>query len=298
MDRLQAMQMFVRVSELGSFSAVAQQMGLARSVVTRQVAALEAQLGTRLLARSTRRLSLTSGGAAYLERCRVILNLVEEAESGLADKQQTPRGLIRLSLPLHYSLEHLSGPLLEFSSTYPEVALDLQFSDQFSDLIQEGIDLAVRITPRLAPGVVARRLSTSRMLILASPDYLARHGTPQQPSELIHHACLGYTASRTLAQHWELMHQGKLVLFPIRPHLRANNGEMLLRAAAAGMGITHEPVFSAAPWIAQGKLVEILMDFPAPSLGIYAVLPGNRLIPHRVRVLIDFLAEHLVTPAP
>ncbi len=298
MDSLQAMRLFVRVSELGSFSAVAQQMGVARSVVTRQVAALEARLGTRLLARSTRSLSLTSSGAVYLERCRVILNLVDEAESGLADKQQVPKGLIRLSLPLHYSLEHLSGPLLEFSTAYPEVELDLQFSDQFSDLIQEGIDLAVRITPHLAPGVVARRLAVSRMLVLASPDYLARHGTPQHPRELIHHACLGYTAGRTSAQHWELMEQKKLTSFPIRPHLRANNGVMLLRAAAAGMGITHEPIFSAAPWIAEGKLVEILKEFPAATLGIYVVLPGNRLIPHRVRILIDFLATRLAPALP
>lgn len=293
MDSLQAMRLFVRVSELGSFSAVALQMGVARSVVTRQVAALEARLGTRLLARSTRSLSLTSSGAVYLERCRVILNLVDEAESGLADKQQVPRGLVRLSLPLHYSLEHLSGPLLEFSATYPEIELDLQFSDQFSDLIQEGMDLAVRITPRLAPEVVARRLASSRMLILASPAYLARHGTPQHPRELIHHACLGYTASRTSALHWELMEQGKLTPFPIRPRLRADNGVMLLRAAAAGMGITHEPIFTAAPWIAAGELVEILTEFPAAPLGVYVVLPSNRLIPHRIRVLIDFLAARL-----
>ena len=160
MDRLDAMRLLIRVAELGSFSAVAHQLGAARSVVTRQIAALESHLGTKLLARSTRRLSLTSAGTAYLEKCREILNLVEIAETGLAEERQTPRGSIRLSLPLVYSLRHLAPLLLEFSRLYPEVELDMDFSDRRSNLIQEGIDLAVRITPRLEPGDVARRLGS------------------------------------------------------------------------------------------------------------------------------------------
>src|ERR1035437_1779981 len=142
MDRLEAMRLFIRVAELGSFSAVSLQMGVARSVVTRQVAALETHLGAKLLARSTRRLSLTTAGAVYLEKCRVILNLVEVAETGLAEERQTPRGLIRLSLPLVYSLKYLAPLLLEFADLYPEVALDMDFSDRRANLIQEGIDMA------------------------------------------------------------------------------------------------------------------------------------------------------------
>lgn len=292
MDRLDAMRLFVRVAELGSFSAVAQQMDVARSVVTRQVAALEAHLGVKLLARSTRRLSLTSGGAAYLEKCRVILNLVEVAETGLAEERQTPRGLIRLSLPLVYSLRHLAPLLLEFANRYPEVELDMDFSDRRSNLIQEGIDLAVRITTRLEPGDVARRMGGGRIVPVASPDYLARHGEPRHPSELIHHQCLGYTASAN-SHRWGFMVEGKLESFPIRSRLQANNGDVLLKAAAAGLGITCEPVFSAGDALASGALVEILKEFPMPELGIYAVLPGNRHVPHRLRVLMDFLVERL-----
>lgn len=292
MDRLEAMRIFVRVAELGSFSALALQLGVARSVVTRQVAGLETHLGAKLLARSTRRLSLTSAGAVYLEKCRVILNLVEVAETGLAEERQTPRGLIRLSLPLVYGLKHLAPLLLDFSSRYPEVTLDMDFSDRRSNLIQEGIDIAVRITHRLEPGDVARRLGSARIVAVASPDYLARHGEPQHPAELINHQCLGYTAASN-GQRWGFLIEGKLETYPIRSRLLANNADVLLKAAAAGLGIAYEPLFSAAELLADGSLVELLKPFPGPELGIHALLPGNRHIPHRLRVLIDFLVEHL-----
>ncbi len=292
MDRLDAMRLFVRVAELGSFSAVALQLGAARSVVTRQIAALESHLGTKLLARSTRRLSLTSAGTAYLEKCREILNLVEIAETGLAEERQTPRGSIRLSLPLVYSLRHLAPLLLEFSRLYPEVELDMDFSDRRTNLIQEGIDLAVRITPRLEPGDITRRLGSARMVVLASTDYLATHGEPQHPAELIDHQCLGYTAGPS-SQRWNFLVDGRLESFAIRPRLLANNGDVLLKAAVAGLGIAQQPTFIADELLQSGELREILKDYPLPELGIYAVLPGNRHIPHRLRVLMDFLVERL-----
>lgn len=292
MDRLDAMRLFIRVAELGSFSAVAHQLGAARSVVTRQIAALESHLGTKLLARSTRRLSLTSAGTAYLEKCREILNLVEIAETGLAEERQTPRGSIRLSLPLVYSLRHLAPLLLEFSRLYPEVELDMDFSDRRTNLIQEGIDLAVRITPRLEPGDITRRLGSARMVVLASTDYLARHGEPQHPAELIDHQCLGYTAGPS-SQRWSFLVDGRLESFAIRPRLLANNGDVLLKAAVAGLGIAQQPTFIADELLQSGELREILKDYPLPELGIYAVLPGNRHIPHRLRVLMDFLVERL-----
>lgn len=292
MDRLDAMRLFIRVAELGSFSAVAHQLGAARSVVTRQIAALESHLGTKLLARSTRRLSLTSAGTAYLEKCREILNLVEIAETGLAEERQTPRGSIRLSLPLVYSLRHLAPLLLEFSRLYPEVELDMDFSDRRTNLIQEGIDLAVRITPHLEPGDITRRLGSARMVVLASTDYLATHGEPQHPAELIDHQCLGYTAGPS-SQRWSFLVNGRLESFAIRPRLLANNGDVLLKAAVAGLGIAQQPTFIADELLQSGELREILKDYPLPELGIYAVLPGNRHIPHRLRVLMDFLVERL-----
>lgn len=297
MDRLDAMRLFVRVAELGSFSAVAHQLGAARSVVTRQIAALETHLGAKLLARSTRRLSLTSAGAAYLEKCREILNLVEVAETGLAEERQTLRGPIRLSLPLVYSLRYLTPLLLEFSRLHPDVELDMDFSDRRSNLIQEGIDLAVRITPRLDPGDIARRLGSARMVVTASPEYLAAHGTPQHPAELIDHQCLGYTAGPS-SQRWSFTVDGQTASFAIRSRLLANNGDVLLKASVAGLGIAQQPTFIADDFLQSGELLEILSDYPLPELGIYAVLPGNRHIPHRLRVLMDFLVERLGSGTP
>ncbi|MCX7171909.1 MAG: LysR family transcriptional regulator [Proteobacteria bacterium] len=297
MDRLEAMRLFVRVAERGSFSAVAQQSGLARSVVTRQIAALESHLRVKLLARSTRRLTLTSAGTTYLEKCRVILNLVDAAESGLDEERQVPRGPIRMSLPLSFGLRHLSSLLLEFATRYPEVSLDMDYSDRRSNLFEEGIDLAIRITGHLESNDVARRLSFSRMLAVASPEYLARHGEPRHPSELIHHECLGYTAAAN-PHSWEFLVDLRPHSFPVRTRLQANNGDILVQAAIAGFGLTCTPSFLCAEALAAGQVRQILADFPLAELGIYAVLPSNRHVPNRVRMLMDFLVERLGPEPP
>ncbi len=293
MDRLDAMKLFVRVAELGSFAAVAQQLGVARSVVTRQIAGLEAHLGVKLMARSTRRLALTSAGTAYLEKCRVILNLVEAAETDVAEERLTPRGNIRMSLPLSFGLKRLAPLLLDFSQRYPEVGLDMDYSDRRVKLIEEGIDLSIRITRRLDGGDVARKIGTGRMQVVASKNYLAQHGRPQHPAELIHHECLGYT-SGGVAQNWEFQVDGQLQSFPVRSRINANNGDVLTEAAAQGLGITLQPDFIIDSFLADGRVEAILVDFPVTELGIYAMLPSNRHIPHRVRVLMDFLAAGLV----
>ena len=293
MDRLDAMKLFVRVAELGSFAAVAQQLGVARSVVTRQIAGLEAHLGVKLMARSTRRLSLTSAGTAYLEKCRVILNLVEAAETDVAEERLTPRGNIRMSLPLSFGLKRLAPLLIDFSQRYPEVGLDMDYSDRRVKLIEEGIDLSIRITRRVDGGGVARKIGTGRMEGDRSKKYLAQHGRPQHPAELIHHECLGYT-SGGIAQNWEFKVEGQLQSFPVRSRINANNGDVLTEAAAQGLGITLQPDFIIDDYLADGRVEAILVDFPVAELGIYAMLPSNRHIPHRVRGLMDFLAAGLV----
>lgn len=294
MDRLDAMQCFVRVAELGSFAAVAQQLGVARSVITRQIAALERHLGIKLLARSTRRLALTSAGTAYLEKCRVILNLVEVAETDVATERQTPRGAIRISVPLSFGIRRLSALLLDFSQHYPEVSLDIDYTDRRVNLIEEGIDLAIRITQRLEAGDVARKIGSSRMRVVAAPDYLARHGRPQHPAELASHECLGYTAGRTNLP-WPFGIDGQIEIFHPASRIKANNGDFLSEAAAQGLGITCQPDFIVDDLIQKKRVEEILDPFPMPELGIYVVLPGNRHVPHRVRVLMDFLAGALAS---
>lgn len=291
MDRLEAMRLFIRVAELGSFAAAAQQLGVARSVVTRQVAALEGHLGVKLMARSTRRMTLTSAGTAYLEKCRVILGLVDAAETDIAAERVAPRGPIRISLPLSFGVARLAPLLLDFAARHPEISLDLDFSDRRVNLIEEGVDLSIRLTRRLEPGDVARRIGSARLRVAASPDYLARHGGPRQPAELAQHECLGYTAAGS--QRWSFTVDGQTAHVPVRSRISANNGEVLAEAAAQGMGIACQPDFILARFLEAGRLQTILDEFPVPELGIYAMLPGNRQIPHRVRVLLDFLVDSL-----
>lgn len=292
MDRLVAMHTFVRVAELNSFSAVAQQQGVARSVVTRQVAALEEHLGVKLMARSTRRLTLTSAGAAYLEKCRVILNLVDAAEAGVAEQRQLARGPIRVSLPLSYGLARMVPLLLEFARAHPEVALTMDYTDRRVNLIEEGVDLAIRITGRLGETAVARRMGTIRMHTVASPDYLARFGRPRHPAELTQHECLGYTGSGAEVR-WTYRVDDAWVPFTVAARISASNGEALTEAAAQGFGITAQPDFIIDPYLANGRVAKVLDDFAMPELGIFAILPGNRQVPHRVRVLVDHLAARI-----
>ncbi|MGY6553388.1 MAG: LysR family transcriptional regulator [Wenzhouxiangella sp.] len=292
MDRLDAMQLFVRVTELGSFAAVAQQRGVARSLVTRRIAALESHLGVKLLARSTRQLSLTSEGADFLERCRTILELVDSAEAEVATEHSRPRGRIRASIPLSFGILRLTPILLDFSREYPDVGLDLDYSDRRVNLIEEGFDLAVRITSRLEPTNIVRRLGSSRLLLVASPDYLARRGAPATPKDLTQHECLAYSA-RGSGQSWEFLVDGEPESVHITGRIAASSGDALMSAAVAGLGIARQPDFIAERDLAAGR-VQTVLDAHAPApMGIYAVLPSNRYVPQRVRVLIDYLAQAL-----
>ncbi len=292
MDKLNAMQLFVRVAETGSFTAVADQLDVARSVVTRQISALEKQLGTKLMTRSTRSLTLTTAGSAYLEKCRVILNMVDAAESSLLEEKTEPRGRIRLGLPLSFGLQRLMPMLLEFAQTHAHIELVMDFSDRRSKLIEEGIDLSIRITSRLEPGDIVRKLGESRLLTVASARYLAAHSQPKHPRDLAQHACLVYSQDFQSTT-WHYRSQEGDAAVTIRPRLVANNGEALLQAAAQGLGITRPPDFMAQPYLDNGSVVPVLTQFEPEPLGIYAVLPSNRYIPHRVSVLLDFLATAL-----
>jgi DNA-binding transcriptional LysR family regulator len=292
MDKLNAMQLFVRIAETGSFTAVADQLGVDRSVATRQISALEKQLGAKLMTRSTRSLTLTTAGSAYLEKCRVILNMVDAAESSLLEEKTVPRGRIRLGLPLNFGLKKLMPALLEFTQTHAQVELVMDFSDRRSNLIEEGIDLSIRITNRLEASDIVRKLGTARLLTVASPQYLALHAQPKHPSDLIHHACLVYS-QEFLSTTWTYGVKATESHVTVRPRLAANNGDALLEAAAKGMGITRPPDFIAQPFLDNGSVVEVLKDFEPEPLGIYAVLPSNRYVPHRISVLIEFLAKAL-----
>ena len=292
MEKLKSMAMFVRVAETGSFSAAARQAGIARSIVTRYIAALEKSLQVKLITRSTRSLALTAAGSAYLERCRQILDLVESAETEIAQERESVRGVVRLSLPLSYGVRRLAPLLLEFSRDYPAVQLDMHYTDKRVDLVEEGVDLALRITRRLADSEVVRRIGAVRLVAAAAPAYLARHGRPEHPDELVSHDCLSYTVDGKFDT-WSFLVDGAMVDFPVRVRLYANNGDVLNQAAVAGLGIICQPDFIVTKSIQAGQLEPLFSRYPAPERSVYVVLPGNRQIPYRVRVLIDFLAERL-----
>ena len=294
MDKFNAMQVFVRVAEAGSFTAVANQENVARSMITRQIAGLEKQLGSKLITRSTRSLTLTTAGAAYLERCRVILNMVDAAESSLSEEKVETRGRIRLGLPLSFGLQRLMPSLAEFSKLHPHIQISMDFSDRRANLIEEGIDLSIRITGDLDPSDIVRKLGTCKILTLASPDYLAQHGTPKHPRDLQNHDCLAYSMNMKPAN-WNYEVGDLHFNVPIRGRIMANNGEALMKATAAGIGVTRQPDFVAQPFLDNGEVVEILKKFASAPLGIYAVLPSNRYIPHRVSVLIEFMSNALKT---
>lgn len=286
------MQVFVRVAEAGSFIAVAHQLDVDRSVVTRQIGALEKSLGIKLINRSTRRLSLSTAGAAFLEQCRVILQMVESAETGLRQERAELRGRIRLALPLMYGVSRLMPVLIRFAEQHPHIDLSLDFSDRRTNLIEEGIDLAVRISARLGPGDVARRLGSCKLLTLAAPEYLRRRGTPRHPSDLLQHDCLGY-AGESQAGTWHYRRRGEPISVSLQCRLSANNGDALMQMAAQGLGITLQPDFIAERYLQSGQVVSVLRGFQPEPLGIHAVLPSNRFIPHRIAALIDFIAESI-----
>jgi len=292
MDKLNAMQIFLRVAEAGSFTAVADQLQVDRSAITRQISALEKHLAVKLITRSTRSLTLTPAGSAYLEKCRLILNLVDATESSLTEESALVRGRIRLGLPLSFGRERLLPAILEFMRLQPKLELLLTMSDQRSNLIEEGLDLAIRVTNDLQPSDIVRKLGQCRLITAASPAYLAEHGGPQHPDDLRHHECLLYSSSSTAAL-WPYSIDGQVKTVAVRGRLCANNGLALLTANAAGMGISLQPDFLVEPFLARQQLVEILAGFAPPPLGIYAVLPSNRYIPQRVALLIDFLGKSL-----
>lgn len=292
MGKLKSMALFVRVAELGSFSAAARQQGIARSIVTRQIAQLENGLGVKLMTRSTRRLTLTSAGSAYLEKCREVLDLIESAETELAQEHQTLRGAVRISLPLSYGIKRLAPLLLEFAERHPEIRLEMDYNDRRVDLIEEGMDLAIRITSRLANSDIVRKIGSVRLLTVASPAYLSRHGEPHHPVELLNHDCLSYTASGSFGV-WKFLVDGVPEAFSVRARIHSNNGDVLTQAAAQGLGITYQPDFIVAESIAKGQVKLILAQYPPPELDVYVMLPSNRQIPYRVRILIDFLAQRL-----
>ena len=291
MDRLASIEALVAVVETGSFSKAAERLGLAKSVVSRRVSLLEAQLGVQLLQRTTRSLSLTGPGQQFHQRAARILAELDEAEQSIMDASAELRGAIRIAAPLSFGLRHLAEALNAFLCQHPAIELDMDLNDREVNLVEEGFDMAVRIGALRDSTLLARRLGSVRFATCASPDYLARHGLPRHPRELEHHTGLHYS-NVTLKQAWRFDNDGREPLTAIPGiRLRANNGDVLAAAAVAGLGVVSSPTFIVSDLIVAGRLRTILDDFRRPAVGLYAVYPPGRLMPRRVQVFTDFLAE-------
>lgn len=299
LDRVTGMQVFVKIAALGSLSAAARALGMSQTMATKHMAALEGRLGTKLLHRTTRRLTLTEAGRTYLEAAERILAEMEEAETRVAADTVEVRGTLRLNVPVSFGIRAIGPVLSELARLHPELTIDLGLNDRYVDLIEEGWDLAIRIGRLESSSMVARRLADCPMVVCAAPRYLSAHGTPRSVRDLKDHNCLGYTLSRAIgASRWTFGATGE-VTCPVSGTLKANNGDVLVSAAIAGQGIVYQPLFLVDREIREGLLIPLNLDHPPIMLdGIFAVYPADRRPPAKVRAAIDFLARRLGAASP
>jgi len=284
------MSTFIAVVEAGSFVQAAERLRSSKAAVSRIVQELEGRLGARLLHRTTRRLSLTEAGAAYAERCRQILDEVDEADSLAGMSASRAVGQLRINAPQTFGVLHLAPLWGTFLQMHPEVTLDVSLSDRVVDLVEEGFDLAIRISNLPDSSLVSRRLARSSVVMCASPGYLAQHGAPQVLADLARHQIIAYSYWY-MGDTWAFdTPQGRQSV-QTRPRLRANNGDICRAAALDGQGIILQPTFLVGEDLHAGRLVRVLPELAAPDLGIYAMYPSRKHLSAKVRALVDFLAE-------
>lgn len=291
MNPFEDMRVFVQVMESGSFTAAADKLGLSKQFVSRRLMQLEERLGVRLLNRSTRRLDVTPLGQAYYEAALRLLGEVRHVEESLSGDSDEPRGTVRLSAPLSFAMEHLGTLLPAFLARYPEVAVEVDLSDRSVDLLAEGYDLALRIGVLEDSSLIARTIASIDRVYCASPDYLARRGTPLLPEDLRAHECLPYGHSRQVQ--WRFRQAGRETLLNVSGRMRVNNGELLREAAIGGLGVTWLPHFIVRAALAQGHLVEVLAAFKSEPLTLSALYPQHRQRSRPVQALIAFIKAHM-----
>ena len=291
-DRARALEVFAAVMREGSFSAAGRTLGLTPSAVARSIDRIEARLGVRLLLRSTRALTPTAEGQAYLQTARRILADLDDAEQQLAD-QGAPRGRLRISTALSHGRLCIVPLLGEFAALYPHILVDFALSDGIVDIAAGQADVAVRFGALADSLLTARKLGESGRVIVAAPDYLARYGTPVVPEDLFAHNCLNFNFRRA-EPIWPFRRDGEDIVLSVKGNIEANNGETLGQLAAAGVGVARVGAFSVVDDIAAGRLIPILEDFnPGDVELIHAVFVGGSQTPARVRVFVDFLSERL-----
>lgn len=302
MDELGNMRVFLSVARLGSFSEAGRQLDLAPSSISRQISQLEDTLGVRLFTRTTRRLTLTGAGQLWSERAARIIGEVDEARAAVRDFDAAPKGVVRVSAPIAFGRLHASPAIISFLQTYPEITIEFGLTDRAVDLIEEGVDVALRIGNLPDSSLIARRLAPMQRLICGSPRYLQNKGIPTSPAHLANHDCLTFrlydTGSiwRPGADLWSLHGADGVFEIAVKGPLKATSAEVLVRAALADLGLILVLDWLVEPYLHTGELVPVLSNYRiAQGMGdgaIYAVYPSGRYVPAKVRVFIDFMAAH------
>lgn len=289
MPRLESDRLFVAVMETGSLAGAARRLGLSSGQASKLLARLEADLGVRLLNRSTRALAPTEVGQAYYDRIRLLLDDLDTLDAEVQDRAANPRGRLRLTAPLTFGTLRLVPALNDFARAYPEIDLDVSFTDRMVSLVDEGFDAAIRAGRVADTSLIARKLCDMQTILVASPAYLDAHGTPAQPGDLAAHQAIIDTNFRDPLI-WRFRDADRPVSIPLTARLRYSNAEACLQAAEAGLGIAHVPDFVAGPSLAAGRTRALLTDFAEAPGGIYALYPPGRHLAAKLRALVDFLA--------
>ena len=290
MDLLVPLRTFVRVVDAGSFTAVAAEQNTSQPTISRQVAALEEHLGTRLLTRTTRALTLTDDGRAFYEHARRVLEAVSEAEGVVGRRRGKPAGLLRLATPVVFGRLEIVPRLPDFLGRFPDVTIDIVMSDGFTDLVEQGIDLAIRVGEVTDPGLIARRIGIVRRVTVAATSYLKRYGVPQRPHDLSNHECIVYTRLAT-GNRWSFESTDGPVSVEVAGRFRADNSEAVREGVLGGLGIAVIPDFAFRSEIGTGEVEVILKANEPKSLPMHAVYPSRRFVPLKVRAMIDYLAH-------
>ena len=291
MDQIGELTAFVRTVECGSQAGAARAIGITPAMVGRYLRALEDRLGARLLNRSTATQSLTEAGTVFHARAVAVLEELAAAEAAVTDRQAEPVGTLRISAPMVFGTRYLAAALARFGAAHPGVAIELTLNDRVVDLVEEGFDLALRIGQLADSTLVARRLAPCRLVVVAAPGYLARRGVPERPEALSGHECLTYAYARGGRVARFVGPGGQSVAVEMQGRFAANNGEALLEAAIAGVGVLVTPTFIAGEALREGRVRQVLADWALPTLGLYAVFPSGRHLAPNVRLCVDALAE-------
>jgi DNA-binding transcriptional LysR family regulator len=291
-DKLRAMRSFVAIADAGSLTAAARSQGSSLPAVVRLLAALESELGVRLFHRTTRRIALTDAGRRYLERCRELLGLMDEAEAELTAQQTEPRGELRVTAPVLFGQRHVVAGVTGFAQRYPQVDIQVVLLDRVVNMVEEGIDVGIRIGVLDDSSLIAQHVGTMRRLTVAAPSYLERKGVPEHPRELLAHNCVRSSGAGT--SEWTFSDNGKPVTVRARGNLSFNHAAAAADACVAGLGVGNFFAYQVAPFLANGALRVMLERFERPPRPIHIVYPEARLLPARTRAFIDFIKRHLL----